>query len=140
MKFLSKWSLWILLPLFNTLNQVAMKLTAGSVKDQPFGLDWLLDAVQCPYIWMSFACEVINFALWLAILKRHNLSEAFPLTSISYAALMFTSWFFFHEPMHWQQLAGVTVIMAGIALLGFKESASVCPAANAAVDTPSRPD
>ena len=119
MSFFHKWGLWILLPIFNTLNQVAMKLTAGVVKDQAFGVDWLIDAAQCPYIWMSFGCEIINFALWLAILKRHHLSEAFPLTAISYAALMFTSWFIFHEPMLLRQVAGVAIIMVGIALLGF---------------------
>ncbi len=113
--------LWIGLPVFNTLNQVAMKLTAGVVKDQPFGLEWLNAAAVSPYIWMSFACEIINFALWMAILKRHNLSEAFPLTAVSYAALMFTSWYFFHEPIVPLQAVGVAIIMVGIAILGFKK-------------------
>ena len=120
MKFRPSHLLWVCLPVFNTLNQVAMKLTAGVVKDQPFGVAWLLDAAQCPYIWMSLACEVINFAVWLAILKHHRLSEAFPLTAISYAALMLTSWAFFHEPLVLRQVVGVGIIMAGIALLGFK--------------------
>ncbi len=123
-KHIADWGLWACLPVFNTLNQVAMKLTAGAVKDQPFGVSWFLDAVQCPYIWMSFACEIVNFAVWLAILKRHHLSEAFPLTAISYAALLFTSWAYFHEPMQFQQVVGVGVIMAGIALLGFTKEAS----------------
>ena len=112
--------LWIALPVFNTLNQVAMKLTAGVVKDQPFGISWLIEAAGCSYIWMSFGCEIINFAVWLAILKRYHLSEAFPLTAVSYAALMLTSWFFFHEPMVTRQLIGVAAIMAGIAMMGFK--------------------
>jgi len=111
--------LWICLPVFNTLNQVAMKMTAGVVANDTFGGEWFIDAATSPYIWMSFACEIINFAVWMAILKRHNVSEAFPLTAGSYATLMFTSWLFFHEAMQLQQVAGITLIMVGIALLGF---------------------
>ena len=98
-----------------------MKLTAGAVKGQPFGTAWLWDAAQSPFIWMSFACEIVNFAVWMAILKRHDLSHAFPLTAVSYAALMLTSWGFFHEPMMVRQVLGVVIIMMGIALLGFKK-------------------
>lgn len=118
---LISWALWVSLPLFNTLNQVAMKLTAGVVRDVPLGQEWLLAAVQTPYLWLSFGTEIINFIVWLAILKRHSLSQAFPLTSISYAALMLTSWFYFHEPMLVSQVVGTTIIMAGIALMGFKK-------------------
>ena len=119
MKSASTWLLWICLPVFNTLNQVAMKMTAGVVAHEDFGLQWILDAAASPYIWMSFACEIINFVVWLAILKRHNVSQAFPLTAVSYAALMFVSWAFFHEQMQWQQIVGITMIMIGIAMLGF---------------------
>ena len=119
MKNASTWLLWICLPVFNTLNQVAMKMTAGVVSQETFGWSWFTHAATSPYIWMSFACEIINFVVWLAILKRQNVSEAFPLTAVSYAALMLTSWAFFHEPMQLQQMLGITLIMAGIALLGF---------------------
>ena len=120
MKFLSKWFLWICLPVFNTLNQVAMKLTAGVVQHEAFGLRWFMDMVSCPYIWMSFGCEVVNFVVWLAILKRHTLSQAFPLTAVSYASIMLTSWFFFHEPVLLRQLMGIALIVAGIAVIGFE--------------------
>jgi multidrug transporter EmrE-like cation transporter len=126
--------LWICLPLFNTLNQVAMKLTAGAVADTPFGVEWLLTAAHSPYIWMSFACELVNFVVWMEILKRHSLSQAFPLTGITYVSLMLTSWFLFHEPMHAQQLLGILVIIAGIMLMGFK------PAAAGESDTIQSPD
>jgi multidrug transporter EmrE-like cation transporter len=119
MKNSSSWLLWICLPIFNTLNQVAMKMTAGVVAADTFGVQWLIHAATSPYIWLSFACEIINFTVWMAILKRHNVSEAFPLTAVSYATLMLTSWFFFHEPMQWQQLAGIMLIMMGIVMLGF---------------------
>jgi len=122
-KFLSKWFLWILLPLFNTLNQVALKLTASVVESDSFGLSWFVHAAGSPYIWMSFCCEAINFALWLAIMKRHSLSQAFPLTAISYALIMTTSWVFFHEPILLKELLGVMLIIAGIAVIGFEPTA-----------------
>jgi multidrug transporter EmrE-like cation transporter len=120
MKFLSKWFLWILLPVFNTLNQVALKMTAGVVENDTFGLSWFLHAAASPYIWMSFGCEIINFALWLAIIKRHTLSQAYPLSAISYAFVMMTSWVFFHEPVLLKEMLGVALIIAGIAVIGFE--------------------
>ena len=116
--------LWICLPVFNTLNQVAMKMTAGVVANDAWGTEWFIHAAQSPYIWLSFACEIINFAVWLAILKHHHLSKAFPLTAVSYATLMATSWLFFKEPMHVQQVMGVCLIIAGITLLGAKDKKS----------------
>jgi len=77
-----------------------------------------------PYIWMSFACEIINFVVWMTILKRHNVSQAFPLTAISYATIMITGWLVFHEPMQWAQLIGIAMIMGGIAMLGFSPKPS----------------
>lgn len=118
---LSSLALWVCLPVFNTLNQVAMKFTAHEVTSETFGMQWFMHVITTPYLWMSFGCEVVNFVVWLAILKRHNVSEAFPLTAVSYAALMLTSWFFFKEPMLWQQVAGVMLIMGGMVLLGTKQ-------------------
>jgi multidrug transporter EmrE-like cation transporter len=120
---LSQCLLWAALPLFNTLNQIAMKLSAQTLAHTAFGWPWLREAASCPTIWMALVCEVINFAVWLAILKRHTLAQAFPLTAIGYAALMLVSWGVFHEPMAFRQIAGTVIIMTGIAVMGFKSEA-----------------
>lgn len=112
--------MWVSLPLFNVLNQVAMKMTASYVAAESFGLAWFRQALLCPYLWMSFSCEIINFGLWLSILKHHNLAQAFPLTALSYAALMVTSWTLFNEPLQLQHALGAVIILGGILVMGFE--------------------
>lgn len=102
----------------NTASQVVMKLAAGLLRDYPFGMAWLVKAAASPYIWAMLACEGINFILWLAILKRHTLTIAFPLSGITYALVLAASWAILQEPVHILQLLGTALILFGIVLMG----------------------
>jgi len=111
-------ALWLSVPLLTAVSQIAVKLAAGALAGEPFGLTWLRMAAESPYIWLFLACEIVNFAVWLAILKRHALSVAFSLSSIGYVSVLLASWLFFHEPMQTLQLTGAAIILAGIIVIG----------------------
>ena len=111
--------LWISVPLITTLTQLALKWSADALAPFPFGISWLAAAGACPYIWLAIACEAVNFAAWLAILKRHALNIAFPLSSIGYISVLLASWWVLKEPMQPLQLFGAATILVGIAILGY---------------------
>jgi len=113
---------WVCLPVLSTAGQVTMKLAAGALQTQPFGLGWMLAAAACPYVWMVLALEALNFIVWMDILKRHALGIAFPLSSIAYVSIVLASRWLFHEPIEALQMAGMTLILIGILLMGRSQS------------------
>ena len=113
---------WALVPIFDTLNQVFMKLIGQHLGEINFGLDWLVKAVASPYLWCSFAADTGSFVTWMLILKRANLSFAMPISSICYITILLVSWLGFHEIISLTQLLGVILIMSGIAIISHDES------------------
>ncbi len=70
--------------------------------------------------WQLYAAGLTAIAgvlEWLAVLKRYDLSLAYPLTAISFILSLFAGALFFHEvipPLRW---LGVALIVAGAFLI-----------------------
>lgn len=114
---------WMLVPVFDTLNQVFMKLLGRHIGEMNFGIDWLKSAITSPYLWCSFAADTGSFVVWMLILRRANLSFAMPVSSICYISILLVSWLGFHEIITWHQLVGVVFIIIGVAIIGKDEKA-----------------
>ena len=80
----------------------------------PFYLHVVLE----PWIWMAFALGPAQLFVWTRILKRIDLSLAYPLTTISYLATMVVSEVVFKETLGVRVWVGAILIMAGVAVLG----------------------
>ena len=70
------------------------------------------------------ACEIASLALWMYVLARMPLGEAFPLSALGYVFVIAASHFVFGEPIAAVQLVGSAAILAGAWLVGRPDGAA----------------
>jgi undecaprenyl phosphate-alpha-L-ara4N flippase subunit ArnE len=98
-------------------SQVFLKL--ATLRMDKFSFTWtffknLLMNWQLAMSGVSIAAATI---IWMYILKRFELSVAYPLISISYIFGMLAAIFIFHEAVPVTRWIGVALIMAGVVFL-----------------------
>ncbi|WP_410017382.1 EamA family transporter [Pseudomonas sp. 14P_8.1_Bac3] len=109
--------LWALLIGFESAGQIATKVGGDQLGQMDFSLKWLMAVAVTPGVWLAIACYIAAFFVWMLILRRSQVSQAFPLSSLVFVGVLLGSWLGLGEPisvLHW---VGVAVIMGGIALL-----------------------
>jgi drug/metabolite transporter (DMT)-like permease len=77
--------------------------------------------VRNPFIWLGFLGFGSGALFWLAVLSRAPLSVAYPILALSYFVVVVEAWLFLHERVTWQRLAGVLIIVVGVAIVGLSE-------------------
>lgn len=110
--------IWIALPFFVSAYQIMSKIVADDMPSHGSGLGWLGQIFSQPLIILLIASEIISFSLWMYALARMQLSEAFPLSAISYVFVILTSWAIFHETGSIAQIMGTALILVGAWLIG----------------------
>jgi multidrug transporter EmrE-like cation transporter len=115
-------SLWIAIPVFNTLAQIFVKFAAEQL-DQitTTGLGWVIAAATSPWMLAAVAVEIACFFFWMKVLADFDLSKAFPISAISYVAVLAASWFWFQEPTNLLQITGSVLILSGVWLVSTAE-------------------
>lgn len=66
--------------------------------------------------WVLLASGILcggSMVIWMYILKRYPLSQAYPMASMSYIIAMILSVFVLHEAISWNRWLGVGLIMIG---------------------------
>lgn len=97
--------------------QVALKFAAGG---QPLSVAepaLLLRTLLSPLAILAMALYAASVVNWIVVLSRMDLGLAYPLMALSYILTFALGIWCFHEPWSWTRLAGVLVIILGIALL-----------------------
>jgi undecaprenyl phosphate-alpha-L-ara4N flippase subunit ArnE len=74
--------------------------------------------IGSPLMWLWFACYVASTLLWLWVLREVPLSQAFPILGLQFALVPIAASCFLREGLDWAQWLGVTIIVAGVALVG----------------------
>jgi drug/metabolite transporter (DMT)-like permease len=115
--------LWAVMLCAAVVNQYLAERTAGALQGQPFGVDWLAQAVASPWLRAWVACEILTFAAWMSVLADASLSQAFPMTAGGYVLVVALGWMVFGEPVRPAELAGGAAILAGVWLIGEPERA-----------------
>lgn len=123
----------ILGPLGNVLLGKAMKGVALGASAEPRNL--LAVAVRVltsGYLWLGIACLLGFFVVHMLLLTWADYSYVQPATSLSYLSISVLSYFLLHEmvsPLRW---LGVTVICAGVFVVG-RTAPSTTPAATGVI-------
>ena len=74
------------------------------------------------FLALGYACLFVRGIVWINILKKIDLSIAYPLTSISIIFVMLISHFMFHEPITQNKIIGsILIILGGIVITLQKE-------------------
>lgn len=76
-----------------------------------------LKIIANPYIFIGLLSYVVSLISWLVVLSRLDVSYAYPMLSIGYVVVAIASYYLFQEPLTFQRLSGIFVIIIGIYLL-----------------------
>jgi drug/metabolite transporter (DMT)-like permease len=96
----------------------------AAVQAAAAGQSWLAHLVVNPWFLGSLLCDAAGFLLWLALLRRHDLSFAVPVSSLCYFTIVLSGFLVFGETVRPIQLIALTVIGCGICLIAFERHAT----------------
>ena len=116
---------WPLLLGFDTASQLAFKVGSAALAG-PGAIAWLGSALGSPLIVAGILGYVGSFFAWMLILRRLDLSVAFPMTSMSYVTVLIAARGLLGETVDGWRWLGVACIVAGfLVMLGEGDAAPV---------------
>ena len=118
-----KWLILILGIVSNTSASVLVKMAMMPPRKFP-GLDDSIRSVVCNWpFWLGLGLYGMAFLLYAAALARLPLNVAHPiLTSGAVAAVALCSLLIFREQFHWTTIAGILLVVTGVALITLRVS------------------
>ena len=112
-----KWLILILGIASNASASVLVKMAMMSPRKYPSLSDPLGALSNWPF-WLGLALYGVAFLLYAAALGRLPLNVAHPvLTAGAVATVAVCSFVIFREPFHWTTVAGILLVIAGVALI-----------------------
>ncbi|MDH5681266.1 MAG: hypothetical protein OEZ36_06750 [Spirochaetota bacterium] len=73
------------------------------------------------YVIMGYGLLVARGFIWIFIVRKLDISFAYPILSLSFVLVFILSYFFFDEELTYIKLAGALFIIAGTSLIGISE-------------------
>lgn len=108
---------WLLNVTVDTVGQLAFKAAAQRSAAYSGLSQWRFMARQ-PWIWLGTGSYIVEFVLWLAFLSLVPLSVGVMLGSINVVVIMIAGRLLFNETLSPWRVAGITLIAAGVAIVG----------------------
>ena len=75
---------------------------------------FLFNALLDPFILSGFVSAFIASFFWMAAMTKFDLSFAYPFMSLAFILVLVFSVFLFREPLTYQKIVGVLLIVSGI--------------------------
>ena len=117
-----KWLILILGIASNASASVLVKIAVMPPRKFPSFSDPMAALGNWPF-WLGLGLYGVAFLLYAAALARLPLNVAHPvLTSGAVAAVALCSLLIFREPFHWTTIAGILLVVAGVALITVRVS------------------
>lgn len=88
----------------------------------PFPPGWgdrfsfILRLMLNPWVISTYVAVALAGFLWMAAIMKLDLSYAYPFVSLTFAFVLFFSGVLFNEPITWPKIAGVALIILGVAV------------------------
>ena len=73
-----------------------------------------------PFVFFGLVAASLSSIFWLAALSKADLSYAYPMISVGYVVIAFSSMFLFGEHIAWTRWLGIFVICSGVFLMSKK--------------------
>src|SRR4051812_34361520 len=99
-----------------TVQQVSFKAAANAARRSAasrFGF------ARQPLVWLGAAIWVVESIAWVRVLQTMPISQAFPVMTLSYAAVPLAGVFLLRERMSPRQMLGAGLIFAGVACVAW---------------------
>jgi undecaprenyl phosphate-alpha-L-ara4N flippase subunit ArnE len=94
-----------------TVQQLSFKVGADRAGRSA---NFLQGALAQPWIWLGVGIWIVESIAWLLVLQHTPLSLAYPVMTLSYAAVPLAGVVFLRERMSRRQAAGAALILAGV--------------------------
>ncbi len=110
--------LWVVFLTLDTLAQIIFKLGGAQLENANDFISFASLALHSPMVWLAIICYVVMFVLWMLILQKMEVSQAFPLTGLTYISVPLCAYFLLNETIGWTRAVGIGIILIGVILLG----------------------
>ena len=67
-----------------------------------------------PWVFSGFVAAFVASFFWMAAMTKFDISFAYPFMSLAFVLVLVLSVWLFHEPLTWQKVVGMALIVAGI--------------------------
>ena len=88
------------------------KVSAGAIWHQ------LIQIILTPAIFWGFVCFGVSSILWLTVISRWQLSNAYPLVALGYIIAISYGSLFLREVLTAPKVIGSVLILLGVSILG----------------------
>ena len=78
-----------------------------------------------PYIAVGYSCLVLRGIAWVFILRKVELSVAYPLLSTSFVIILIFSYYLFGEQISFQKVIGTFFIIGGVISIGLSNTQEI---------------
>jgi multidrug transporter EmrE-like cation transporter len=102
----------------NAASQVFIKLGTASLGPHPKMIETAIGILTRPMLFSGYALLGISTILFVLALRRGELSLLYPVLTLGYVWVTILSVVVFKDSMNLFKIAGVTVIMVGVGVLG----------------------
>ena len=103
---------------FTVYGQIVLKWRMNGVGSLPEGtmekIIFLLKILFDPWILSGFLAAFVASFFWMAAMTKFDISYAYPFMSSAFVLVFLLSVILFHEPVTWQKVVGLALIVAGI--------------------------
>ena len=107
--------------LTTVVSQLLFKKGMLSLADINFSLNNVFMLIKQvflnPFLISGLLFYAISFLLWLFVLSKIKLSQAYPITSINFVLVLLASYYFFGEKLSLFQYFGILLIIIGVLAL-----------------------
>ena len=97
--------------------QILIKIGADRLV-HPTLLTTFLSFFTVPPLFAGYCLYALMTVIFIFALKDGELSILYPIISLTYVWVAGLSRWFFHDTLNWQKLAGIVIIVTGVAVLG----------------------
>ena len=101
--------------LLTCLGQIAQKLAVEQWRGHFPGL---VSAASSLWLWLALVCLGSGLLLWLLVLQRLDVGIAYPMLALNVVLITLAGRYLFKEPIDRRHWIGLTLILAGVVLLG----------------------
>lgn len=97
--------------------ELCFKLAA--TRSQPERAGYMWRVIGRPLVWAGIALWLLEALAWVAVLGSLPLGVAFPLITLSYAAVPLAGMFLLGERLHRSQVIGAALVVLGVGCIGW---------------------
>ena len=118
---------FLLLLVFNSAAQVALKAASTGALPQAFDVAWVSRLLHQPALYGAIVGFVSGFLVWMALLRHAPIGPAFAVSNLDIVTVLVASHWIFGEHIGLWQVLGAALIVAGVGCLAMTKGGRAPP-------------